>query len=284
MLPRRAGLGFRPEHAHEVLTGAHDGAWFEVHAENYMGAGGPALAMLTELRALYPLSLHGVALSLGGPAARLDRAHLARLRRLIDRFAPASFSEHLAWSTHEGVYFDDLLPLPYTQATLARVCDHIDEAQEALGMRLLLENPTGYLAFPETEMAETDFLRTVVRRTGCGLLLDVANVHASAINLGFDACAYLDAFPLHLVGEIHLAGQAVEIDDEGGRLVIDTHDRPVGREVWDLYAEVIARTGPVPTLIERDAEIPDWSVMVAEAAAVEHVLVTGGAARHACAI
>lgn len=271
VLPAAPGLPFKHAHWPEIEARGGGAAWFEVHAENYMGAGGPPHRMLRALRALRPLSLHGVGLSIGGEG-RLDPEHLACLRTLVDRYEPASFSEHLAWSTHEGVYFNDLLPLPYNAATLARVADHIDEAQEALGVRLLLENPSSYLALEGATMDETDFLVEVARRTGCGLLLDVNNVWISAVNRDFDPVEYLDAFPLYLVGEIHLAGHAVETDAEGRRLLIDTHDRRVDDAVWALYGLVLARTGPVPTLIEWDSEIPDFSVLLEEAAAAARVM------------
>ena len=282
-LPARAGLCFKPQHWAAIEAVAPDVGFFEVHAENYMGDGGPPHRMLTALRERYPLSLHGVGLSIGGEGP-LDRDHLARLRALVDRYAPASFSEHLAWSTHEGVYFNDLLPLPYTEATLARVSEHVDAAQAALGRRLLLENPSAYVAFDGATMAETDFLSEIARRTGCGLLLDVNNVHVSATNQGFDPVAYLDAFPLSAVGEIHLAGHAVEAGPDGARLLIDAHDRAVDAAVWALYGHVIARTGPLPTLVEWDADIPAFDVLLSEAEAVEHVILTGGEARHACAV
>lgn len=248
-----------------------------------MGAGGPPHRQLAALRELYPLSLHGVGLSIGGEA-RLDRDHLARLRSLIDRYAPASFSEHLAWSTHEGVFFNDLLPLPYDEATLARVAAHVDEAQTALGVPLLLENPSAYVAFESATMGEIEFLSQIARRTGCGLLLDMNNVVISAANRGFDAVACIDAFPLHLVGEIHLAGHAVEVASDGARILIDSHDRRAGRAVWDLYGHVIARIGPAPTLIEWDADLPAFEDLLTEAEAAEHVLISGGESRHACAV
>ncbi|TVQ59693.1 MAG: DUF692 domain-containing protein [Rhodobacteraceae bacterium] len=280
-LPARAGVSFKPAHFAAIMGEDPAIGFFEIHAENYMGAGGPPLRMLAALAERWPLSLHGVGLSIGGEGP-LDRAHLARLRALIDGFAPAAFSEHLAWSSHDGVYYNDLLPLPYTGATLARVCEHVDQAQDALGRRLLLENPTAYVAFEQADWAETDFLAEIARRTGCGLLLDVANVHVSAVNQGFDPMAYLAAFPVGLVGEVHLAGHAVETDENGGRLLIDAHDRPVAAAVWALYAALIARVGPLPTLVEWDADIPDWPILRAEAEAVEHVLATGGG--HACAL
>ncbi len=271
LLPAAAGLPFKHEHWPEIEALGGGAAWFEVHAENYMGAGGPPHRMLEALRALRPLSLHGVGLSIGGEG-RLDRGHLARLRGLVDKYEPASFSEHLAWSSHGGIYFNDLLPLPYNPATLARVADHIDEAQEALSRPLLLENPSAYLALDGATIEEVDFLAETARRTGCGLLLDVNNVWISAVNRGFDPAGYIDRFPLHLVGEIHLAGHAAQTDADGRPLLIDTHDRRVDHAVWTLYDRVIARAGPIPTLIEWDSEIPEFSVLLDEAAAAERVL------------
>ncbi|SDZ99969.1 DUF692 domain-containing protein [Rubrimonas cliftonensis] len=282
-LPARAGVCFKPQHWPAIEAEAPEVGFFEVHAENYMGEGGPPHRMLEALRARWPLSLHGVGLSIGGAGA-LDRDHLVRLRALVDRYAPASFSEHLAWSSHDGVFFNDLLPLPYDEATLGRVCAHVEQAQEALGLRLLLENPSAYVAFESATMAETDFLAEVVRRTGCGLLLDVNNVYVSATNQGFAPAAYLDAFPLAAVGEVHVAGHAVEVGADGSRLLIDSHDRRVDAAVWALYGRVVAMTGPLPTLVEWDAEIPELDILLAEAALVDHVMLTGGAARHACAV
>jgi uncharacterized protein (UPF0276 family) len=260
-----AGVGFKPEHEEGALAGAHGVSFFEVHAENYMGEGGPPHRLLTELRTRYPLSLHGVALSIGS-AGRLDREHLARLKRLIDRYQPAMFSEHLAWSTHDGVYFNDLLPLPYTAETLLCVCDHIDEAQESLGVRMLLENPSTYLAFEASALSEVEFLREIAKRTGCGLLLDVNNVYVSAINHGFEPMAYLDDFPVEQVGEIHLGGFAEDRDDLDARLLIDAHGMPVADVVWQLYRRTIARIGAVPTLVEWDNDVPPFATLAAEAA------------------
>ena len=195
----------------------------------------------------------------------LDAEHLGRLSRLVGWLDPASFSEHLAWSSHDTGFLNDLLPLPYTAATLARVAGHIDEVQERLGRRMLLENPSSYLAFAETEMAETEFLAELVRRTGCGLLLDVNNVVVSATNLEISAEAYIGAFPLDAVGEIHLGGHEADADEAGRPLLIDSHARPVADPVWALYAAVIDRTGPRPTLIEWDSDVPDWPTLAAEA-------------------
>jgi uncharacterized protein (UPF0276 family) len=271
-LPLRAGAGLKPEHVAAILGSRADIGFFEVHAENYMGAGGRPHAALAAIAERYPLSLHGVGLSIGA-ARPLDREHLARLRKLLDRYRPAMFSEHLAWSSHGEEFLNDLLPLPYTTETLAAICNHVDEVQEALDCRMLLENPSTYVLFAESTIGEVDFLTEVARRTGCGLLLDVNNVFVSATNHGWSAEAYVDAFPLHLVEEIHLAGHAeTDADDTAGPLLIDSHDRPVADPVWSLFARVIAAAGPRPTLIEWDADIPEWPVLAAEAARAEWVM------------
>jgi uncharacterized protein len=236
-----------------------------------MGAGGPPHHFLRLIRERYPLSLHGVGLSIGG-ARPLDREHLKRLKGLVDRYQPESFSEHLAWSTHDVGYLNDLLPLPYTDETLALVAHHVSQVQEALGRRILIENPATYLAFANSTISETDFLQALASRAGCGLLLDVNNVFVSATNHGFDPVAYLDAFPLHLVGEVHLAGHATEEDETGERLLIDTHDRAVADPVWDLYSHLIQRSGPLPTLIEWDSELPAWSVLQGQARQAEYLM------------
>jgi hypothetical protein len=266
-----AGTSFKHEHLAAILDEGRQRRFFEVHAENYMGAGGPPHRALEAVRRDHPVSLHGVCMSIGGPEP-LDTAHLARFRALVERYEPALVSEHLAWSTHQTTYFNDLLPLPYTEATLSRVCDHIDQVQEAIWRPLLLENPSNYLAFVESTMSEAEFIRRVAERTGCGLLLDINNVFVSATNHGFSALEYLSDFPLARVGEIHLAGHAEQTDDEGDRLLIDSHDGPVAEAVWKLYEIVIRRCGPVPTLIEWDSKIPDWPVLKAEAAAAQAVL------------
>ncbi|RXH15247.1 MNIO family bufferin maturase [Bradyrhizobium guangzhouense] len=275
-----AGTSFKPEHLGAILDEGPQRGFFEVHAENYMGAGGPPHRMLERLRGDHPLSLHGVCMSIGGPAP-LDRAHLARFSGLVARYQPALVSEHLAWSTHGTSFFNDLLPLPYNKATLARVCDHIDEVQEAIRRPILLENPSTYVAFRNSAMCETDFIRTVAERTGCGLLLDVNNVFVSAANHCFSALQYLDDFPLARVGEIHLAGHTEQDDDEG-KLLIDSHDGPVADAIWKLFEIVIARRGPVPTLIEWDSNIPHWPLLKAEAAAAQAILDRhAGRIRHA---
>jgi uncharacterized protein len=271
--PNGVGVGFKPQHADDAVAGDHALGFFEVHAENYMGAGGPPHHVLGLLRERFPLSLHGVGLSIGG-ARPLDRDHLLRLRRLVERYQPALFSEHLAWSTHDGVFLNDLLPLPYNRESLTRVCDHIDKVQDALRMRMLLENPSTYVVFENSTISEVDFLKAVVQRTGCGLLLDVNNVYVSAINHGFDPAAYLDAFPVAHVGEIHLAGFAEDRDDDGARLLIDAHGTPVAEAVWSLYRRALACAGAVPTLIEWDNDLPSFASLAAEAARAQAVLNT----------
>ena len=270
-IPPRAGVGLKPEHYAAIIETEPDIGWFEVHAENYMGAGGPPHRYLTAIRERYPLSLHGVGLSIGA-ARPLDKDHLERLKALNERYQPGLFSEHLAWSTHDNVFLSDLLPVPYTEETVIRVADHIDEVQETIGRRMLLENPSTYVAFEASTMSEIDFLDEVVRRTGCGLLLDVNNIHVSATNQHYDPVAYLDRFPVRHVGEIHLAGYAPETDDNGDPLLIDAHDRPVDPAVLKLYERAIARAGAMPTLVEWDNDVPDWPTLHAEARRVEAVL------------
>ncbi|MEM6587141.1 MAG: DUF692 domain-containing protein, partial [Pseudomonadota bacterium] len=240
-------------------------AWLEVHAENYMGAGGRPISQLAHLAERFPISVHGVGLSIGGEG-RLDPEHLARLKKLCGWVKPASFSEHLAWSTHDTGFLNDLLPLPYNEATLTRVADHIDEVQEVVGRSMLLENPSSYLAFEDSTMSETDFLQELARRTGCGLLLDVNNVFISATNLGMDAKSYIDAFPMEHVGEMHLGGHDEDEDDHGAPLLIDSHGAEVADPVWALYGYTLAQAGPRPTLIEWDNDVPDWPVLREEAA------------------
>jgi uncharacterized protein len=284
-LPSRAGVGLKPEHIDTILDERPDVGFFEVHAENYMGEGGPPHRRLEAIRALYPLSLHGVGLSIGSPRP-LDKAHLARLAKLAERYEPGLFSEHLAWSSHDQGFLNDLLPLPYTEETLALVSAHIDQTQETLRRRMLLENPSTYVLFAESAIPETEFLAAIARRTGCGLLLDINNVEVSATNHGFDPLAYLEAFPLEHVGEIHVAGYAEAEDDAGRRLLIDAHDSPVRPGVWALYETVISRIGSRPTLVEWDNEVPEWPVLYAEARradrhAAEAAAAGTGAFRHA---
>jgi uncharacterized protein len=274
-LPPRGGVGLKAEHYRTIIETLPDIGFFEVHAENYMGAGGPPHRYLSAIRERYRLSLHGVGLSIGADRP-LDRDHLGRIAQLIARYAPGLFSEHLAWSSHDAGFFNDLLPVPYTKAALIRVADHIDEVQTALGRQMLLENPSTYLAFAESTYSETAFIAEVVRRTGCGLLLDVNNVYVASTNQQWDPFAYLDDFPLAHVQEIHLAGYTHEADEKGRPLLIDTHDRPVADIVWELFAKAIARTGALPTLIEWDKDVPEWPVLKREADRAEAVMRLAG--------
>jgi uncharacterized protein len=270
----RAGVGLKAEHYKIILDEVPDIGFFEVHAENYMGAGGPPHRYLTEIRKNYPLSLHGVGLSIGADRP-LDRGHLQRLSELIDRYEPGLFSEHLAWSTHDTAFFNDLLPVPYTRETLARVVEHIDDVQTTLRRQMLLENPSTYLAFAESSYSEIDFIGAIVRRTGCGLLLDVNNVYVASTNQQWDPVRYIDSYPLAHVQEIHLAGYTREADDKGRPLLIDTHDRPVDAIVWGLYEHAIELLGPIPTLIEWDAKLPPWPQLKAEADRAEAIMFAG---------
>jgi uncharacterized protein (UPF0276 family) len=271
LLSPHAGVGLKPRHYGEILATLPDLGFFEIHAENYMGDGGPPHRYLERIRASYELSVHGVGLSIGSDGP-LDREHLLRLRKLIERYEPESFSEHLAWSSHDGVFLNDLLPVPYDAPTLRRVCDHIDEVQAVLGRRMLLENPSTYLAFAQSEMSEVQFLAEIVARTGCGLLLDVNNVFVSATNHARDPDGYLDAFPFEHVGEIHLAGYAVDADEDGRPLLIDAHGTPVEDRVWRLYERALGRVGAVATLIEWDNQVPALPVLLAEAERAERLL------------
>ncbi|WP_339521505.1 MNIO family bufferin maturase [Pseudomonas sp. EL_65y_Pfl2_R96] len=274
-LPPRSGLGLKTEHFREVLGAQPDIGFFEVHAENYMVAGGPFHHFLGLIREQYPLSLHGVGLSIGAEGP-LDAWHLQRLAALIERYQPQSFSEHLAWSSHGPVFLNDLLPLAYDAPTLNRVCEHIDQVQSTLKRPMLLENPATYLAFQRSTLDEADFIGEVVRRTGCGLLLDVNNVYVSCINHQRNPLAYIDALPLHAVSEIHLAGFAEDTDSLGDRLLIDDHGAPIDNAVWALYRRVLERVGPIATLIERDNQLPAFSVLHAEARQADALLHCAG--------
>jgi hypothetical protein len=265
------GVGLKPEHFHDILATRPDLGFFEIHAENYLVAGGPFHHWLARIREHYALSVHGVGLSIGG-AEPPDEAHLDALAQLLARYEPEAFSEHLAWSSHGGTFFNDLLPVPYTAQTLARVVEHIDRVQSRLGRQMLLENPATYVEFAESSMPEAEFICAVVRRSGCGLLLDVNNAYVSCINHGRDPLSYIRALPLATVGEIHLAGFAREADSLGAPLLIDSHGAPVAQAVWQLYAETLTLTGPRPTLLERDNDIPSFAILLAEAQqAQEHL-------------
>ncbi len=270
-IPPRGGVGLKAEHYRTIIETWPDIGFFEVHAENYMGAGGPPHRYLSTIREQYPLSLHGVGLSIGADRP-LDKDHLGRLKRLIERYAPGLFSEHLAWSSHDTGFLNDLLPVPNTAEALSRVAEHIDQAQSFLCRQMLLENPSTYLTFTESTYSEIDFIAEVVQRTGCGLLLDVNNVYVASTNQSWDPIAYIDAYPLAHVQEIHLAGHTLEADDKGRPLLIDTHNRPVDEIVWDLFAHAVGRIGPVPTLIEWDADVPPWTTLQQEAERAETIM------------
>ena len=283
-IPARGGVGLKAEHYRTIIDTSPDVGFFEVHAENYMGAGGPPHRYLSSIRERYPLSLHGVGLSIGADRP-LDKDHIERLRGLIRRYRPGLFSEHLAWSSHDAGFLNDLLPVPYTGETLKRVVEHIDQVQTALGCQMLLENPSTYIAFAESTYAETDFIAEVVRQTGCGLLLDVNNVFVASTNQQWDPVAYISGYPLAHVREIHLAGNTRQVDEAGRPLLIDTHDRPVEDTVWGLFALAVRLIGPAPTLIEWDADVPAWPTLLSEAQRAERTMFADqpGRARHAIA-
>ena len=265
-LPARAGIGLRAPHYREILETMPSVGWMEVHSENYFGAGGQPLHYLEAMRAHYPISLHGVGMSLGS-ADGIDRQHLRRLKHLIERIEPAVVSEHLCWGAIAGGHLNDLLPLPCTEEALAVICAHVKEVQDFLGRQILVENVSSYLQFSDSCMAEWDFVAGVAERSGCGLLLDVNNIYVSAVNHGFDPLRYLRAMPPAAVKEIHLAGY-----EQGEFCLIDTHGKPVSDEVWVLYRHALARFGAVSTLIEWDTDLPQLDVLLGEAATADRFL------------
>lgn len=266
-----AGIAPKPQHYEQLLADPMPPAFIEVHAENFLGAGGEPHASLRALRDRFPLSVHGVGLSIGGQAP-LDARHVERIAALLERYQPESFSEHLAWSSHGMNNFNDLLPLVYDEASLDRVCRHVDQLQSRFGRRLLLENPATYVEFSASSIDEAEFLCAVIGRTGCGLLLDVNNAYVNSINHGRDPVAYLAALPLHAAGQVHLAGHAVDHDASGTPLLIDNHGCAVADAVWNLYAHVLESTGPLPTLIEWDNDVPDYAVLRDQARLAQHLL------------
>ncbi len=272
-MPKRAGAGFKAGHFPAILDTAPDIGFFEVHAENYMGAGGPPHAQLTKIRQDYALSVHGVGLSIGG-AGDLDIDHLNRLKAVCDRYEPEFFSEHLAWSTHTSGYYNDLLAVPYTDATLATVVEHIDQLQTHLHRQVMLENPSTYIRFEDSTWDEVDFIEEIAKRSGCCLLLDVNNVYVSAVNHGWNPADYIARFPLHRVHEIHLAGHTETVDDTGARLLIDAHNGVAIDPVIALYEQVLTAIGPQPSLIEWDNDIPDWLTLYDEVRRIEAILDT----------
>jgi uncharacterized protein len=269
--PLKAGAGLKPEHIGDILADPDPVGFFEVHAENYMSKGGAPHVALTRIRERFPVFVHGVGLSIGSPQP-LDAGHLAKLKTVVDRYQPHIVSEHLAWSTHDTDYFNDLLPVPYTRDVLTRVVEHIDQVQSALGRRILLENPSTYVAFAQSDMKEVEFIAELQRRSGCGLLLDLNNVFVSATNHNLSPSDYLREFPMQHVCEIHLAGHAPDHDDDGNTLLIDSHDRAVSEPVWALYESFIAAHGPIPTLVEWDNDVPAWPVLKHEARLADAIL------------
>jgi uncharacterized protein (UPF0276 family) len=265
-----AGLGLKAQHWAQAAAAPADGVWFEVHAENYLCAGGPRLRALEAIRRDKPISLHGVGLSLAADAPP-DPDHMAALRRLAERIEPFVVSEHLAWSSWGGVYRPDLLPFPRTREALNRVAANVARLQDVLGRQVLIENPSLYLPLRGHDLSEADFLTALARRTGCGLLVDVNNAHVSGVNLGFDPGDYLDALPAEAIGEVHLAGHTPDAR-EGETLLIDSHAAPVAESVWALFARLIGRIGPRPTLIERDDDIPPFGDLMVERARAAAVL------------
>ncbi len=271
-LPVSVGLGLRREYVDELVSGATRADFVEIHAENFMSDGGPNLRLLDRIAGAFPLSIHGVGLSIGS-AEGLDKEHLRRVRRLCERAQPAIFSEHLAWSVQGGIYFNDLLPIPLNNASLQSVVAQVDEVQDALGRRILIENPSTYLSLASSDWDEVDFLREIARRTGCGLLLDVNNVYVSCHNQNLDSLDYIARFPLELVGELHLAGfEAADTANE--TILIDTHGSAITKSVWELFEDIIDCFGPLPTLIERDNNVPPIAELDAELRRAAAVLST----------
>lgn len=263
-LPIQVGVGFKPQHLSGIALDTNGVSWFEIHAENYMVDGGPQKAILKELAKDFPISCHGVGLSIGGPQP-LDKAHLKRLKALLDWLNPAMFSEHLAWSTHDEVFYNDLLPLPYTSEVLKHVIAHVNQVQDTLKRQILIENPSTYVHFTEHEMSEAEFISAIIQNTGCGLLLDINNVYISAQNQNTCARDYLASLPMDQVGEIHLGGHIMDEDEHGLPLLIDSHSAQVASAVWQLYRDVIDIHGAKPTLIEWDNDVPDWHTLQKEA-------------------
>jgi len=273
-LPKRAGIGLKPNYFKEIIATQPDIGFFEIHAENYMVAGGPFHHYLGLIRERYPLTLHGVGLSIGG-AEDLDVKHLDRLLSLIDRYQPSFFSEHLAWSRHAGIYFNDLLPVSYSDETLHRVCKHIDCVQEHLKLKILIENPATYLEFQDSCYEEGDFLNEIVKRTGCGLLLDINNLYVSSVNQGRDPFKVIETMTLRSVCQMHLAGHVIDPIDSSECLLIDNHGTPVIDPVWQLYELALEKLGQIPTLLERDHDLPSFSDLMQEAQKAEHLMGAG---------
>ncbi len=257
------GVGLKSEHMLQIIESQPELAFFEVHAENFMTAGGNHMRFLDAIVETYPLSVHGVGMSLGS-AEGIDQNHLKKFKQVVERYQPWLVSEHLAWSVHSGHYLNDLLPLPLNKTTLGIVADNISRMQDSIGKQILVENPSTYVSFQATDIPEPEYLTMLAEKTDCGILLDVNNVYVSARNNDFDARSYLADIPADLVGEIHLAGHLVK-DIEGAEIRIDDHGREVAPDVWSLYEETIVRIGARPTLIEWDSNLPELAVLVCEA-------------------
>lgn len=269
-IPAHAGIGLRAEHYRQVTVTLPPVAWFEVHSENFFGDGGAPLKYLELIRQNYPISFHGVGLSLGS-CDELNRRHLGQLKTLIERFEPGLVSDHLSWNSIDGKYFNDLLPLPYTDEALELFIRHVGQAQEFLGREILIENPSSYLRYTHSPIAEWEFLSEVANASGCGILLDVNNIYVSATNHGFNALHYLRSLPRSKIREIHLAGFTINRYSEGD-ILIDTHNALVSEEVWALYREAVDRFGALPTLIEWDTDMPPLQVLLDEAGQAEEIL------------
>ncbi|MBR7889391.1 DUF692 domain-containing protein [Marinomonas sp. A79] len=264
-----SGVSLKPAYYHDILNALPALGFFEIHAENYLSQGGPAKHYLHKIREHYDMTVHGVGLSIGG-ALPLDKSHLARVVQLVNDLQPAVFSEHLAWSTHDQGFFNDLLPVAYDKISLQRVCDHIDQLQNALQRPVLIENPSTYFEFTHSDFSEIDFITAMVKRSGCGLLLDINNVEVSCFNRQANPYDYLDAFPTHDVGQIHLAGHTLD-QNPNVPLKIDSHDQAVCDQVWALYEHALTRMGDRPTLIERDGNLPSFEQLFAEAQQADQV-------------
>lgn len=270
-LPTQTGLGFKSQHFSTIYEQTPTLGFFELHAENYLVEGGIRRRQLDWLAERYPLSFHGVGSSVGGEQP-LDKVHLSRLKQLVDTYQPAMFSEHLAWSTHGGVFYNDLLPVPLTRSSLKRVCEHIDQLQQTLGRTVLIENPSTYVRFKQDAMTIGEFMWQMVETSQCGLLMDVNNHWVTCQNHGWDAKGTLSQFPLHAIEEIHLAGFATDTDALGNPVLIDDHGSPVADPVWELYADLIQQIGPAPTLIERDNNLPEFDELLAETQLADRIM------------
>jgi uncharacterized protein len=276
-IPAAAGIGLRGPHHTQVLAEKPPIAWLEAHSENFFATDSIAFDALTRIRNHYPLSLHGVGLSLGS-AGGLNQRHLSKLGLVIERLEPSMVSEHLCWGAVGDYHLNDLLPLPYTEEALNHIVERIDEVQDYLGRQILIENVSSYLEFKDSSIPEWEFLSETAERSGCGILLDINNIYVSATNHGFSAEDYLEGIPSSKVGEIHLAGHSSQVFDDQ-KILVDTHDAPVCDDVWNLFQSALDRLGPRPTLIEWDAKLPSLETLLAEAKKAQTLM--EGAHEHA---